>query len=483
MEWFEGSIGEAIQAAKVSKSIFVVVVYGADEVVETSKKFLEVLDEAEISSKLKKPSAICIKVQNGSQSCTQFSQIYPVILVPSIYFIDSQSGVNIETTGGTVDKEKLIESIDKALEAHEKDPTSAGGVADSIASPRNERVEQARQVLQTEVVPETATEENKPSTPTTGLSLEERVERAKRLLADKQAQKAKEDADKSKDSETERREMGRNMAAQKKKQEDDEIRKAAEERQKEKEESRQALIKIKEQIAQDRAERSQKFNKEKVEKDEKRKEQEKQKLAEEAKKAEQIAAERSTVARIQFKLPNGVSQNHRFDPENTIGDLYNYVIDELKTPYGTNVSLSTTFPSRSLDDLSRTSSLRENGLVPSTTILILPKTRGTMSRTSGDSGGIMDYFWLLLTPLTAIWAILSSFISGDSGNTGNQAGTGHQNASNSSPNSSSAGASTSSNVRQRRGAGVRTEGNIARLSSNDSDDEQNTWNGNSTQQQ
>ena len=39
------------------------------------------------------------------------------------------------------------------------------------------------------------------------------------------------------------------------------------------------------------------------------------------------------------------------------------------------------------------------------------------------------------------------------------------------------------NVRQRRGAGVRTEGNIARLSSNDSDDDEtNTWNGNSTQQ-
>ena len=58
----------------------------------------------------------------------------------------------------------------------------------SIASPRNERVEQARQVLQSEVVQE-ASEEDKPSTPTTTLSLEERVERAKRLLADKQAQK------------------------------------------------------------------------------------------------------------------------------------------------------------------------------------------------------------------------------------------------------------------------------------------------------
>ena len=40
------------------------------------------------------------------------------------------------------------------------------------------------------------------------MSLEERVERAKRLLADKQAQKTKEETDKSKDQESERREMG-----------------------------------------------------------------------------------------------------------------------------------------------------------------------------------------------------------------------------------------------------------------------------------
>ena len=35
---------------------------------------------------------------------------------------------------------------------------------------------------------------------------------------------------------------------------------------------------------------------------------------------------------------------------------------------------------------------------------------------------------------------------------------------------------------KRRSAGVRTEGNIARLSADDDDDENNTWNGNSTQQ-
>merc|ERR1712172_466567 len=418
MDWYEGSIGEAIQCAKMSKSVFVVVIYGADDD-ETSKKFLEVLNEADISSKLKKANAVSIKIQNGTESCTQFSQIYPVILVPSIYFIDSQSGTNIETTGGSAEKDKLMQSIEKALK--DQSINTAAAVADSVASPRNERVEQARQVLQSEVVQE-ASEEYKPSTPTTTLSLEERVERAKRLLADKQAQKAKEETEKSKSQESERREMGKQVAANKKKNEDAEFRKAAEERQKDKEESRLALIKIKEQIAQDRAERSDKFNKEKLEREEKRKDQEMQKLAEEA---EQVAIERSSVARIQFKLPNGVSQIHRFDPADTIGDLYNYVIDELTTPYGSNVSLSTTFPSRNLDDVERTSSLRENGLVPSTTILILPKNRGTMSSSSGN-GGIFDYIWLLLTPLTALWALLSSFMSG---NTETQGASGNQNTS------------------------------------------------------
>ena len=61
--------------------------------------------------------------------------------------------------------------------------------------------------MQSEVVQE-ASEEDKSSTPTTTLSLEERVERAKRLLADKQAQKAKEETEKSKSQEAERREMG-----------------------------------------------------------------------------------------------------------------------------------------------------------------------------------------------------------------------------------------------------------------------------------
>ena len=113
-----------------------------------------------------------------------------------MYFINSQDGKNIETTGGSVTKENIIESINKAFEGVKVAPPSSvesetAATAEVAApSPRNERVEQARQHLN-EVVQE-SNDEKSPSTPTATMSLDERVERAKRLLAEKQAQKAKE---------------------------------------------------------------------------------------------------------------------------------------------------------------------------------------------------------------------------------------------------------------------------------------------------
>ena len=72
-----------------------------------------------------------------------------------MYFINSQDGKNIETTGGSVTKEKIIESINKAFEGVKIVPASpvetetavTSEVAADIASPRNERFEQARQHL------------------------------------------------------------------------------------------------------------------------------------------------------------------------------------------------------------------------------------------------------------------------------------------------------------------------------------------------
>ena len=45
-------------------------------------------------------------------------------MIPSIYFIDSTSGVDIEVTGGQITKEKLVESIEKANEKMKVGPLS-----------------------------------------------------------------------------------------------------------------------------------------------------------------------------------------------------------------------------------------------------------------------------------------------------------------------------------------------------------------------
>ena len=88
-------------------------------------------------------------------------------------------------------------------------------------------------------------------------------------------------------------------------------------------------------------------------------------------------------------------------------------------------------PNKNFNQEPRTKSLRDAGLVPSSTVLILPKNRGTIS-TNPD--GIMGYIWLLLTPITVLWGIISSFVFGsdhtnaatgqaNARQTGNQQGT------------------------------------------------------------
>ena len=104
MEWFNGGVADAIAAAKSKSAVFVVVVLGkrleiefsvvlmkdiftcsGDEADEASKSLCELLLDPEIIG-LFSPM-VCIKVENGSSTCKQFAAIYPVVIIPSIYFI------------------------------------------------------------------------------------------------------------------------------------------------------------------------------------------------------------------------------------------------------------------------------------------------------------------------------------------------------------------------------------------------------------
>merc|ERR1712098_971748 len=280
------------------------------------------------------------------------------------------------------------------------------------------------------------------------LSLEDRVERAKVLMAQRQAEREAQEKEKEK----ERREVGKALLERKRIQEERDLKEAALARRKDKEEEKKAKEAVKAAIEQDRIDRKAKYDAEKKAAEEKRKEKEKDALAAQAALAEKTASERATVARIQFRLPDGSSQTKQFPAESPLSEVYEFVTSGLDTPFS-SFSLSTTFPRRMLDQEDKNTSLKQLQMAPSATILVLP-LGGIVSN---QDGGLMSLIWLILSPFTVLWAMLSSFFG-------------------SSTSTAQPTPSTTS------GSTTRREGGIARLRTERDDGENNTWNGNSTQQ-
>ena len=159
----------------------------------------ELLKDAEIVDKF--TEMVCIRLENGTPTCGQFAAIYPVILIPSIYFIgdpwwisegcyeelfkpqlfffvDSSSGVDIEITGGSITQDGLLNSFKKVAEKIGSAPqTSEAGAMSATPA-------QAAQ-----------------QAPAAPVSLQERVERAKMLVEQRKMEKQKDEDDKEKNKE------------------------------------------------------------------------------------------------------------------------------------------------------------------------------------------------------------------------------------------------------------------------------------------
>merc|ERR1719427_1156704 len=190
---------------------------------------------------------------------------------------------------------------------------------------------------------------------------------------------------------------------EKRTQEEQEVREAAMARKKDKEEEKKAKEAVKAAIEQDRLDRKMKYDVEKKANDEKRKENERATLAAQAALAEQTAADRAKVARIQFRLPDGRCQTHQFPAETPLSGVYDFVKTGLETQFS-SFSLSTTFPRRMLDQEDKASTLKQLQMAPSATIMVLP-LGGLVSQ---QDGGLMALIWFILTPFTVLWAMLNN---------------------------------------------------------------------------
>uniref|UniRef100_A0A665W6K8 UBX domain-containing protein 4 n=1 Tax=Echeneis naucrates TaxID=173247 RepID=A0A665W6K8_ECHNA len=400
MRWFEGSIPNAITSAKERSFVFVVVITGEDE---QSAQLMSSWEDDQVSEAALN-CCVAIRVDAKSETCMQFSQIYPVVCIPSSFFI-GENGTPLEVIAGSVSAEELKKRINR--------------------------------VKQNEIR-----------------------------------------------KEMERRKVGKDMQDFKKKQEEERTKRLLEERNREKAEERAARERVKQQIAMDRADRAARYAKTQEEERAGKEALLQSRQADQDARREALARERSAIARIQFRLPDGSSFSNHFPSQSRLQEARLFVVQEVGNRYG-NFSLATMFPRREFTNEDMDKTLLELELAPSASIVLLPNSGRTADAVVQLSeGGIWAILGTLLYPLLAVWRFLSSFLFPAPSPSGAASPPPPKQSSSSSSASEKTKRETlSKNTVEKRPKHFKKEGKICRLrTQEDNEDDNNTWNGNSTQQ-
>ncbi|XP_042733679.1 UBX domain-containing protein 4 [Lagopus muta] len=507
MMWFGGSIPAAIAAAKQRSSVFVVFVSGEDE---QSAEMAARWEDAQVTEAAS-DGFVAIKIDTKSEACLQFSQIYPVVCVPSSFFI-GDNGIPLEVIAGSVSAEELVTRIHKVKQMHAEKGQSLENPCQSSAPCPSSPSDGAPENIQCAAAgpcgsPEPLVSETRPSDdganssqasqeatqssdeqvsnaqPVNDLAL--KVERITKKLEERREEKRKEEEQKEIKKEIERRKTGKEMLEYKRRQEEELTKRMLEERNREKAEEKAARERIRQQIALDRAERAARFAKSKEEAEAAKAAALQAKQAEMEARREASQKERSAIARIQFRLPDGSSFTNQFPSEARLEEARQFAAQTVGNAYG-NFSLATMFPRREFTKEDYGKKLLELELAPSASVVLLPAGRPATSVVQASGGDLWKFLGTILYPLLAVWRFISNFLFTSPPPSESTVRTVHQqehsNASNSN-NVEQSRQTVRKRVTEKRGEDFKKEGKIYRLrTQDDGEDENNTWNGNSTQQ-
>ncbi|XP_071557698.1 UBX domain-containing protein 4 isoform X3 [Temnothorax nylanderi] len=493
MKWFAGSINEAVATSKSRKAVFVVFIEGKDD---TSVQLAQAIDATEVSSRLEGEHFVAIRLESGSEAYRFFAQIYQLVPVPSLFFI-GENGTPLEIVAGSATAAELESKIDDVLAKAGKNLTSdiTESVTSDISNENNVTEDAAKAVTSlntgdrdnNEASAQINAEANQ-ANQNEELTTEEKLERARQLIELQRKQRLDEEQKKEREREIERRKMGRDVQKIRQTQQNLEIKQAQEERMREKAAETAAREKVRQQIAQDKLERKQK--------ELALQQQMQQPQCQEQPKYNPTPSN-VTVTRIQFRLPSGNSHTGQFEPSNTLRTLRTYVAENIDLPFR-HFAMSTSFPRRELTNEENDKTLLELELVPTAVILILPLknsnvTKVVLHRSTQDVGFFSRFIWSFFTPVIRIYNYIVGYFSGTNGDANQQRGDSSNDSVETTNNPDRAISPNQQNVVQsglfRRylgnqgGTTIRAQGNIHRLhSGGDDSDENNTWNGNSTQQ-
>ncbi|XP_061861228.1 UBX domain-containing protein 4 isoform X2 [Colius striatus] len=455
---------------------------------------------------------VAIKIDTKSEACLQFSQIYPVVCVPSSFFI-GDNGIPLEVIAGSVSVEELVTRIQKVKQMHtvkgqplengsqssapcpssqpdaapENTQSSAAACSDSPQSVLSETIRPSADGGNPGHASQEAAncldEQVRDSQPANDLAL--KVERITKKLEERREEKRKEEEQKEIKKEIERRKTGKEMLEYKRRQEEELTKRMLEERNREKAEEKAARERIRQQIAMDRAERAARFAKSKEEAEAAKAAALQAKQAEMEARKEASQRERSAIARIQFRLPDGSSFTNQFPSEARLEEARQFAAQTVGNAYG-NFSLATMFPRREFTKEDYGKKLLDLELAPSASVVLLPAGRPATSVVQASGGDLWKFLGTILYPLLAVWRFISNFLFTSPPPSQPPVRTAHQ-PDHPSPSASSSVEQSRQAVRKRavekRGDDFKKEGKIYRLrTQDDGEDENNTWNGNSTQQ-
>lgn len=466
MNWFEGEIQKAVQTAISEKKLFVVFVKDDSE---ESKKIDELWQTEEVMQICTDDLCIAIYLTLGSVGAEQFGNIYPIMCVPAIFFINND-GIPLAILP-FMEKDELIVKLRETFEAFQKEKDAKAQAQVSVLRPEitgnNSNVAAAEAQSTSVLDNETSESETR----------EAKKMRAEELLEKSKALKAQKEKEEAKEKERKRRDEGRELSQAKRDLAERQAKQLADEIAKRRAEEKAARERVRQQIKQDRVDKEARYEAER--KSREKEQQEKAALKKHEKEtAENTAKKDSNVTRIQFRLPNGSTASKVFNSDDKFSLVQEHATKMLVSHLPC-VRLTTVFPKYEYTEEDHQKSLRDLSLTPSASIIVSPGIKATPSPSS------MNPFNILMSVLAPFIAIITWFLSlfSSTPSSANDAPP----TENTQPATSEASAGdddkhTREATLRRRNIGT-SGSNIRRLYDDKPDDEDNaTWNGNSTQQ-
>ncbi|CAH3127581.1 unnamed protein product [Pocillopora meandrina] len=303
------------------------------------------------------------------------------------------------------------------------------------------------------------------------------LSRAKQLIEQKRLEKEESENQETKKKEFDRRHQGQELGKAKRDREERQAQSIVNQIKEDRAKERAHREAVRQQIARDKAER----------------EARRQNEVQERQRAQAASPSPSTTmtggseglgktecnsTRLQFRLPDGSLLTNSFSPDTPLETIKQYIISQLG-PSSSSITMFTTYPRRELTEEDLLKSLAELGLAPSSTLIVA--VRGSNSLTPSGTSSFPELLLWILSPLFTLINFLKAFLFGSPDQS-----RGTQNPPSQRTNSSTQSQPSNSGVRHRVPGGVssvKKEGGIHRLHNrDDEDDDNNTWNGNSTQQ-